>query len=91
MPATPEAVLKAVMRLQGQAGEIASKPDTDTIESLTPADDDCGIYDDRVLPQQVAHATDMTPPASEGQLFDEEPEAIENPNVSTARGPAHSE
>lgn len=91
MPATPEAVLKAVMRLQGQAWEIASKPDTETIESLTPADDDCGIDDDRVLPQQVAHATDMTPPASEGQLFDEEPEAIENPNVSTARGPAHSE
>ena len=91
IPATPEAVLKAVMRLQGQAWEIASKPDTETIESLTPADDDCGIDDDRVLPQQVAHATDTTPPASEGQLFDEEPEAIENPNVSTARGPAHSE
>src|SRR5699024_10776166 len=36
MPATPEAVLKAVMRLQGQAWEIASKPDTETIESLTP-------------------------------------------------------
>ena len=91
MPATPEAVLKAVMRMQNQAWEIASKPDSETIESLTPADDDCGIDDDRVLPQQVPHGKDVAPPESEGQLFDEQPEAIDNPNVSTARGPAHSE
>ncbi|WP_296243859.1 MULTISPECIES: xanthine dehydrogenase molybdopterin binding subunit [unclassified Psychrobacter] len=91
MPATPEAVLKAVMRLQGQEWEIASKAEAETVESLTPADDDCGIDDDRVLPQQVPHGKDVNPPESEGQLFDDQPEAIENPNVSTARGPAHSE
>ena len=61
------------------------------MQSLTPDDDDCGIDDDRVLPQQVPHGKDVNPPESEGQLFDEQPEAIENPNVSTARGPAHSE
>ena len=91
MPATPEAVLKAIMRLQGQEWEIVSKAEAETVESLTPDDDDCGIDDDRVLPQQVPHGKDVNPPETEGQLFDEQPEAIENPNVSTARGPAHSE
>ena len=91
MPATPKAVLKAVMRLQGQEWEIASKAEAETVESLTQDNDDCGIDDDRVKPQQVPHGKDVNPPESEGQLFDEQPEAIENPNVSTARGPAHSE
>ncbi|WP_201590855.1 xanthine dehydrogenase molybdopterin binding subunit [Psychrobacter fozii] len=104
MPATPEAVLKAVMRMQGQAWEIADKVDVDTIESLTSADDNYGIDDDRVLPQQVSHIDDdrvlpqqvshgknINPTETEGQLFDDQPEAIKDPNVSTARGPAHGE
>ncbi|WP_350558342.1 xanthine dehydrogenase molybdopterin binding subunit [Psychrobacter sp. CAL346-MNA-CIBAN-0220] len=91
MPATPEAVLKAVMRMQGQEWEIKAKVDGDTIDSLTPVDDDCGIDDDRVMPQQVPHGKDVNPPEVEGKLTDDQPEAIEHPNVSTARGPAHSE
>lgn len=91
MPATPEAVLKAVMRMQGQEWEINIKVDADTIDSLTPVDDDCGIDDDRVMPQQVPHGKDINPPEVEGKLTDDQPEAIEHPNVSTARGPAHSE
>ena len=91
MPATPEAVLKAVMRMQGQAWEIADKVDTDTIESLTSVDDNYGIDDDRVQPQQVPHGKDINPTETEGQLFDDQPEAIKDPNVSTARGPAHGE
>ncbi|WP_201556222.1 xanthine dehydrogenase molybdopterin binding subunit [Psychrobacter sp. 72-O-c] len=90
MPATPEAVLKAVMRMQGQEWEIKAKVDGDTIDSLTK-DDDCGIDDDRVKPQQVPHGEDVNPPEVEGQQVDEQPDAIEHPNVSTARGPAHSE
>ncbi|WP_201551758.1 xanthine dehydrogenase molybdopterin binding subunit [Psychrobacter fjordensis] len=91
MPATPEAVLKAVMRMQGQAWEIADKVDVDTIESLTSADDNYGIDDDRVQPQQVPHGKNINPTETEGQLFDDQPEAIKDPNVSTARGPAHGE
>ncbi|PYE39296.1 xanthine dehydrogenase molybdopterin binding subunit [Psychrobacter fozii] len=91
MPATPEAVLKSVMRMQGQAWEIADKVDTDTIESLTSVDDNYGIDDDRVQPQQVPHGKDINPTETEGQLFDDQPEAIKDPNVSTARGPAHGE
>ena len=91
MPATPEAVLKAVMRLQGQAWEIADNIDAETVESLTSADDTCGIDDDRVQPQQVPHGKDINPTKTEGQLFDDQPEAIKDPNVSTARGPAHGE
>ena len=91
MPATPEAVLKAVMRMQGQAWEIADKVDVDTIESLTSADDNYGIDDDRVQPQQVSHGKNINPTETEGQLFDDQPEAIKDPNVSTARGPAHGE
>jgi xanthine dehydrogenase large subunit len=91
MPATPEAVLKSVMRMQGQAWEIVDKVDTDTIESLTSVDDNYGIDDDRVQPQQVPHGKDINPIETEGQLFDDQPEAIKDPNVSTARGPAHGE
>ena len=47
--------------------------------------------DNIVVPRQEQYATERTPPASEGQLVDEGPEALGNPNVSTARGPAHSE
>ncbi|MGO2560853.1 xanthine dehydrogenase molybdopterin binding subunit [Psychrobacter sp.] len=91
MPATPEAVLKSVMRLQGQAWEILERIDTDAVESLTSVDDNCGIDDDRVQPQQVPHSKDIHLPATEGTLMDEQPEAIQDPNVSTARGPAHGE
>ena len=91
MPATPEAVLIAVMRMHGQAWEIADKVDVDTIESLTSADDNYGIDDDRVQPQQVSHGKNINPTETEGQLFDDQPEAIKDPNVSTARGPAHGE
>ncbi|MBH0096523.1 xanthine dehydrogenase molybdopterin binding subunit [Psychrobacter sp. NZS113] len=91
MPATPEAVLKSVMRMQGQAWEVADKADTDTIESLTSAVDNHGIDDDRVQPQQVSHGKNINPTETEGQLFDDQPEAIKDPNVSTARGPAHGE
>ena len=90
MPATPEAVLKAVMRMEGSAWDIGIKVDTDTIESLTK-NDKCGIDDDKVAPKPVAHADDINPLKVAGEQEDEQPEAIENPNVSTARGPAHSE
>ena len=90
MPATPEVVLKAVMRMQGEPWEIDAKVDADTVDSLTK-DDDCGIDDDRVMPQQVSHGKDVNPPEVAGKLTDDQPDAIENPNVSTARGPAHSE
>ena len=90
MPATPEAVLKAVMRMEGAAWDIDAKVDVNTIDSLTQ-DDACGVDDDKVKPQQVRHAKDINPPEVEGQLVDDKPEAIENPNVATARGPAHSE
>lgn len=91
MPATPEAVLKAVMRMEGQEWEIAAKVDPETVESLTPDNDDHGIDDDRVKPQQVPHGKDIDPPEVEGQLYDDEPEHIKNPNVSVSRGPAHSD
>ncbi|HSP85365.1 MAG TPA: hypothetical protein VLN09_06425, partial [Psychrobacter sp.] len=74
-----------------QAWDIAAKVDTDTIASLTATDNNCGIDDDKVKPQQVAHGKDINPPEVEGKLTDNQSEAIENPNVSTARGPAHSE
>ena len=92
MPATPEAVLKAVMRMQGEGWEIDTNVNFDAIDSLTrDEEDNCGIDDDKVKPQLVPHAEDTKPPEVEGQTVDEQPEAIEHPNVATARGPAHSE
>lgn len=105
MPATSEAVLKAVMRLQGSAWELnmdSSKAAKDSIEAGNakanphhePADDhvkDGALYNDIVAPQQVAHSDDIDPPKVKGQQTDEQPEAVVDPNVSTARGPAHSE
>ena len=95
MPATPEAVLKAVMRLQGEAWEIATDINTDAIESLkhnqvcTSAVD--GLDDDKVEPLEVSHSENIDAPKVEGQLHDDQPEHIKNPNVSVGRGPAHSE
>ena len=95
MPATPEAVLKAVMRMQGEAWEIVSGINVEAIDSLKHNVDDTsqvdGMDDDKVKPQQVAHGEDINPPETAGQQVDEQPEAVEEPNVSTARGPAHSE
>ncbi len=95
MPATPEAVLKAVMRLQGEAWEIATDVNTDAIESLkhnqlcTSAVD--GLDDDKVEPLEVAHSENVNAPKVEGQRYDDEAEHIKNPNVSVGRGPAHSD
>ncbi|MGO1781482.1 MAG: xanthine dehydrogenase molybdopterin binding subunit [Moraxellaceae bacterium] len=91
MPATPEAVLKAVMHLQGEKWEVSGGMDAETVESLTPVDDKCDIDDDRVQPQQVSHSEEVDVPTTKGKLTDEQSEAIKKPNVSTARGPAHSE
>ncbi|MGO1856684.1 MAG: xanthine dehydrogenase molybdopterin binding subunit, partial [Psychrobacter sp.] len=91
MPATPEAVLKAVMHLQGEKWEVSGGMDAETVESLTSVDDKCDIDDDRVQPQQVSHSEEVDVPKTEGKLTDEQCEAIKTPNVSTARGPAHSE
>ncbi len=95
MPATPEAVLKAVMRLQGEAWEIATDINTDAIESLKH-NSDCtsavdGLDDDKVEPLEVAHSENIDAPKVKGQLHDDQPEAIKNPNVSVGRGPAHSD
>ena len=90
MPATPEAVLKAVMRMEGETWSIDTPVDADAIDSLTK-NDIYGADDDKVKPQQVAHADDIKPPEVEGEWRDDQPEAIEHPNVATARGPAHSE
>ena len=76
--------------MEGEAWDIDAKVDVNTIDSLTQ-DDACGVDDDKVKPQQVRHAKDINPPEVEGQLVGDQPEAIENPNVATARGPAHSE
>ncbi|MBU5615966.1 xanthine dehydrogenase molybdopterin binding subunit [Psychrobacter sp. TAE2020] len=99
MPATPEAVLKAVMRMQGEPWEIDTDVNAAAIDSLTNnvdynhvnQDGDDGINDDKVKPQQVSHGKDVNPPEVAGQLVDDQPEAIKNPNVSVSRGPAHSE
>lgn len=95
MPATPEAVLKAVMRMQGQEWEIATDINVEAIDSLKHNTKDTsevdGIDDDKVKPEQVPHGEDVNPPEVAGQQVDDQPEAIEEPNVSTARGPAHSE
>ncbi len=95
MPATPEAVLKAVMRMQGQEWDINTDINVEAIESLKH-NVDCttevdGIDDEKVKPQQVSHGHDIDPPKVVGQLEDDEAEHIKNPNVSTGRGPAHSD
>ena len=43
------------------------------------------------MPQDVRHAKDIDPKEVAGKQTDEQPEAIEHPNVAGARGPAHSE
>ncbi|WP_367108811.1 xanthine dehydrogenase molybdopterin binding subunit [uncultured Psychrobacter sp.] len=101
MPATSEAVLKAVMRMQGEAWELASAADQDTVDTIDTIDslnnddeysaDGHVDKDNDMKPQQVPHAKDTNPPESIGKLVDEQPDAVENPKVSTARGPAHSE
>lgn len=99
MPATPEAVLKAVMRMQGEPWEIATSINADAIDSSTHNIDhtcevdglDFGIVDAKVKPQQVAHGQDIDPPKVVGQLQDKQPDAIKNPNISVGRGPAHSD
>ncbi len=95
MPATPEAVLKAVMRMQGESWEIDTGINNDAIDSLKK-NKDCttqvdGLDDEKVEPQQVPHAKDINPPEVVGELVDDQPENIKNPNVSVGRGPAHSD
>ncbi len=95
MPATPEAVLKAVMRMQGESWEIDTGINIDAIDSLKN-NKDCttqvdGLDDEKVEPQQVPHAEDINPPEVVGELVDDQPENIKNPNVSVSRGPAHSD
>ena len=82
MPATPEAVLKAVMRMQGEAWELEEQGTSDSkTESVA----------NKPMPEKVRHAQDIDPPEVVGKLTDEQPEAIDKPNVAGARGPAHSE
>lgn len=80
MPATPEAVLKAVMHLQGEAWEIDENSDNNSESTAT-----------NKMPEQVRHAQDIDPPEVVGKLTDDQPEAVDEPNVAGARGPAHSE
>ncbi|WP_131667695.1 xanthine dehydrogenase molybdopterin binding subunit [Psychrobacter pygoscelis] len=80
MPATPEAVLKAVMRMQGEAWEIDENSDYKPESTAT-----------NKMPEQVRHAQDIDPPEVVGKLTDDQPEAVDEPNVAGARGPAHSE
>jgi len=92
MPATPEAVLKAVMRMEGTSWDLETKADKDTMDSLVKGVEENGdLYNDKVMPQDVRHAKDIDPKEVEGKQTDEQPEAIEHPNVAGARGPAHSE
>jgi xanthine dehydrogenase large subunit len=92
MPATPEAVLKSVMRMQGTPWEVDAEVDTDTVVSLIKgAEENSDLYNDKVMPQDVRHAKDIDPAEVEGRQVDDQPEAIEHPNVAGARGPAHSE
>jgi len=96
MPATPEAVLKAVMRLQGETWEIHQSENKAAIASLKSEQDgdkasNDEVNNDKVVPQDVDHASDDMPPEVEGQLFDDEPEEAKHSNVAGARGPAHSE
>lgn len=82
MPATPEAVLKAVMRMQGEAWEL---------EEQGASDSNTESVGNKPMPEKVRHAQDIDPPEVVGKLTDEQPEAIDTPNVAGARGPAHSE
>ncbi|CAM4002168.1 xanthine dehydrogenase molybdopterin binding subunit [Psychrobacter arenosus] len=82
MPATPEAVLKAVMRMQGEAWELEEQR---TRDSKTES------VGNKPMPDKVRHAQDIDPPEVAGKLSDEQADAIEHPNVAGARGPAHSE
>lgn len=82
MPATPEAVLKAVMRMQGEAWEL---------EEQGTSDSNTESVGNKPMPEKVRHAQDINPPEVAGKLTDEQPEAIDQPNVAGARGPAHSE
>ena len=99
MPATSEAVLKAVMRLQGEEWEIpVRKNPTDDINTDSHPEvkeqfsaDGKVKMDNKDKAQPVPHAEDTSPPKSAGEHDDEQPEAIKDPNVSVARGPAHSE
>ncbi len=96
MPATPEAVLKAVMRLQGETWDINQPENKAAIASLKSEEDgdkatNDEVNNDKVVPQDVDHASDEMPPEVEGRLFDDEPEEAKHPNVAGTRGPAHSE
>lgn len=82
MPATPEAVLKAVMRMQGEVWEL---------EEQGASDSKTESVGNKPMPEKVRHAQDIDPPEVVGKLADEQPEAIDQPNVAGARGPAHSE
>ncbi|MDO5770495.1 MAG: xanthine dehydrogenase molybdopterin binding subunit, partial [Psychrobacter sp.] len=83
MPATPEAILKAVMQLQGEPWEIDPAAD-----KSAPLETDSDL---KTMPEQVRHAEDINPPKVVGKLIDEDADTIEHPNVAGARGPAHSE
>lgn len=96
MPATPEAVLKAVMRLQGETWDINQPENKAAIASLKSEQDgdkatNDEVNNDKVVPQDVDHASDEMPPEVEGRLFDDEPKEAKHPNVAGARGPAQSE
>ena len=89
MPATPEAVLKAVMRMQGQAWEINEESHSGS--SAADRSSSAGSVAHKPMPEQVRHAQDIDPPEVAGKLTDDQPEAVDQPNVAGARGPAHSE
>lgn len=65
MPATPEAVLKAVMRMQGTPWDLTTEADTDTIDSLVKnAEENSDLYNEKAMPQDVRHAKDIDPKKS---------------------------
>ena len=105
MPATSEAVLKAVMRMQGEEWELPPIVDkdvnvnanaishpTNNIKIAEEHSADGHVRDDvQAKPQLVSHAKNTKPPQSDGETVDDQLEAIKHPNVAVGRGPAHSE
>ena len=78
--------------MEGTSWELETKADKDTMDSLAKGVEENGdLYNDKVMPQDVRHAKDIDPKEVTGKQTDEQPEAIEHPNVAGARGPAHSE
>ncbi|WP_227429776.1 xanthine dehydrogenase molybdopterin binding subunit [Psychrobacter sp. I-STPA6b] len=89
MPATPEAVLKAVMGIQDKAWESADTPNQKQVQRMQVQHKEEG--DTLTMPEQVRHAKQVDTPMCEGKKHDDEVEHITQPKVDGTRAPAHSE